>query len=167
VRRVLVTGMSGTGKSAVVAELRARGHRAVDLDCPDYSEWADVEDDDGAPGSAVEPGRDWVWREDRVRELLAREDGDVLFVSGCAANMRVFLPCFDRVVLLSAPLDVILGRLAARGPGGYGSRPHESARVTALVGEVEPLLRRVADHELDTRGAVGGTVDALLRIAAG
>jgi dephospho-CoA kinase len=29
---VLVTGMSGTGKSAVLAELERRGHRVVDKD---------------------------------------------------------------------------------------------------------------------------------------
>ncbi len=32
VKRVLVTGMSGTGKSNVVRELVARGYRAVDTD---------------------------------------------------------------------------------------------------------------------------------------
>jgi dephospho-CoA kinase len=29
-KRVLITGMSGTGKSAVVEELAARGYRALD-----------------------------------------------------------------------------------------------------------------------------------------
>jgi len=32
VTRVLVTGMSGTGKSTVLGELRRRGHRVVDTD---------------------------------------------------------------------------------------------------------------------------------------
>ena len=32
VKRVLITGMSGTGKSSVVAELSARGYKAVDAD---------------------------------------------------------------------------------------------------------------------------------------
>jgi len=33
---VLVTGMSGTGKSAVTAELACRGHRVVDTDEPGW-----------------------------------------------------------------------------------------------------------------------------------
>jgi hypothetical protein len=35
---VLVTGMSGTGKSAALAELARRGHRVVDTDYGAYSE---------------------------------------------------------------------------------------------------------------------------------
>ena len=40
---VLVTGMSGTGKSAALAELARRGHRVVDTD---YDGWTV-----GEPGS--------------------------------------------------------------------------------------------------------------------
>lgn len=35
----LITGMSGTGKSTLIAALAARGHAAVDLDAPAYSEY--------------------------------------------------------------------------------------------------------------------------------
>ena len=33
-KRVLITGMSGTGKSAVIQELASRGYPAHDLDSP-------------------------------------------------------------------------------------------------------------------------------------
>lgn len=149
-RRILLTGMSGTGKSSVIEALAARGHKAVDLDGDAYSEWVDAASI-SAPGTPVEPGRDWVWRESRVRALLDREDAPVLFVSGCAANMRAFLPRFDNVVLLSAPPDVILERLARRTNNPYGKRPDEAARVLDLIRTVEPLLRRSATCEIDTR----------------
>ena len=59
---VLVTGMSGTGKSTVLAELARRGHWVVDTDYGDWSE--DV------PGAGdAEPER--RWREDRMDALLA------------------------------------------------------------------------------------------------
>jgi broad-specificity NMP kinase len=162
VRRVLITGMSGTGKSTVVVELKSRGHRAVDLDTDEYSEWAAPDPD--APGAPVEPKRDWVWREDRVRELLDRDEGDLLFVSGCAANMGPFLPRFDHIVPLKAPEDVLVERLHERFDG-YGSNPGEVVRVLGLVREVEPLLRRVADIEIDTSGVLDNTVDAVSALA--
>ena len=43
-RRVLVTGMSGTGKSTALAELGRRGFRVVDTDEPGWSEWVPASD---------------------------------------------------------------------------------------------------------------------------
>ena len=56
-RRVLLTGMSATGKSTLAAAIAARGYRAVDLDT-DAWHWVDVVDDT-PPGTPVEAGRDW------------------------------------------------------------------------------------------------------------
>jgi shikimate kinase len=164
VRRILLTGMSGTGKSAVVAELAARGHLAVDLDCDEYSEWIDAVEDDRTPGTPVEHGRDWVWREDRVRELLETEQATVLFVSGCAANMGGFLDRFDEVVLLHVPEAVIADRLRARPAGAYGAGPGELERVVALTRTVEPVLRHVATCEIDTGAPLDDVVAAVVRL---
>jgi dephospho-CoA kinase len=64
VRRILVTGMSGTGKSSALAQLARRGFRIVDTDDPGWT----VEDAEG--------GR-W-WDEQRIAQLLA-EDGPTLY----------------------------------------------------------------------------------------
>ena len=113
----------------------------------------------------MEQERDWVWREDRIRALLAADNTEVLFIGGSAANMGQFLPQFDCVVLLSAPTDVIVERLATRTTNGYGKHPDEAARVLRLVDEVEPLLRRVADVEIDTSAPLDEVVSTLLRLA--
>ncbi len=148
-RRILLTGMSGTGKSTVIGELRARGHRAVDMDEPGWSEHA--------------PDGDWVWREDRARELLALEEGEALFVSGCATNQVLFYPQFDAIVLLSAPAEVLIERLATRTNNPYGKRPEEVAAVLGYLETVEPLLRRGATCEIDTRTPLDQVVAAVLR----
>lgn len=164
VKRILLTGMSGTGTSTVASELASRGYKAVDADCDEFSEWAEVSDDAETPGTPVEPGRDWVWREERVQELLSTEDADVLFLSGCAANMKKFLPQFDHVVLLSAPADVITRRLATRTTNSYGKQPDEVARVLDLIETVEPALRKAADHEIDTRASLDDVIETVLQL---
>ncbi len=164
-RRILVTGMSGTGKSSVILELAARGYKAVDADSPAYSEWVEVIGDTSALGSPEWGARDWVWREDRIRELLSTEDADLLFVSGCAANMGKFLPQFDHVVLLSAPAELIVERLTRRTTNDYGKRPAEVAQTLKLMETVEPRLRRAAGHEIDTSAPLVEIVATLLRIA--
>ena len=97
--KVLITGMSGTGKSTVIKALAKAGERAVDLDADGWSEWAPCE---GNP-TGVKSGHDWVWNEDRLYELLTAVIDERLFVAGCAPNMGRFTPLFDRVILLNAP----------------------------------------------------------------
>ena len=97
VRRILLTGMSGTGKSTLICELAARRYKAIDADADEWSEWLRVVDSDGVRGEL-----DWVWREDRIQNLLSTEDADVLFISSCATNQMKFYSQFDHIVLLSA-----------------------------------------------------------------
>lgn len=153
-KRVLTTGMSGTGKSALIQVLAERGYRAIDLDTDTWSEWAPLSGD-GPPGTSADPGtvwefRDWVWREDRVERLLASDDTDILFVGGTASNQGKFHRYFDQIILLSAPLHILAERLASRTGNDYGKDPNELARVLEQVETVEPLLRRAATLEIDT-----------------
>ena len=138
-KRVLLTGMSGTGKSTVIHELGARGHKAVDTDYHGLSELVTVPPDQPTGHG---PGKDWVWREDRIQALLSTDDADVLFLSGCAPNQGKFYPQFDHIVLLTAPAAVIVERLANRTTNPYGKHPDEVARILYLQQTVEPLLRR-------------------------
>lgn len=164
-KHILLTGLSGVGKSTVIAALAARGYKAVDADCDEYSEWVAVGGESDPLGPPVEAGRDWMWREDRMQALLATEDADILFVGGCAANMRRFLPQFDRIILLSAPAEVIVARLGARTTNPYGKQPDEVARVLGQMETVEPLLRRAATHEIATSAPLEEVVASVLRLA--
>jgi hypothetical protein len=154
-RRVLVTGMSGTGKSSALAELERRGFRVVETDVPPWSEWVPAAGD--AEGELL-------WREDRIAELLASEEERTLYVSGCVSNQGRFYDLFDAIVLLAAPADVILDRLERRTTNDYGKGPGERELILSQLDRVEPLLRATCTHELDASRPLGEVVDELVAI---
>jgi dephospho-CoA kinase len=146
---VLLTGMSGTGKSSVVRDLVARGHKAIDTD----DGWSEPQAD----------GRQ-LWREDAIRTLLATEDAEVLFVAGCEENQTKFQAQFDYIVLLTAPVETLTQRLATRTTNSYGKTPQEFRRFREDVETVEPQLRRIATHEVDTTMPLNDLVTAILEL---
>jgi RNase adaptor protein for sRNA GlmZ degradation len=156
VASVLVTGMSGTGKSTVLAELERRGHRCVDTDEGDWCET--VLDETGSP--------DRLLRLDEVEALLdTPSEGQHLFVSACASNQGALYERLDAVVLLAAPTDVMLARVATRTTNPFGSRPDERAKILRDTAEVVPILRRRASAELDGTLPVADLADALEALA--
>lgn len=158
-KRVLITGVSGTGKSSVIDVLAACGHKAVDADGPGLSEMVGVRVQEL---TGLGPGKDWVWREDRIQELLNTVDAEVLFVSGCSPNQGKFYPQFDHIVLLTAPPALIAQRLATRSNNDFGKTPGQLERTLQIQQIVEPVLRRGADLELDTTAPLDDVAASIL-----
>ncbi|MGO9342916.1 MAG: AAA family ATPase [Acidimicrobiales bacterium] len=138
--KVLVTGMSGAGKSSALQMLGEKGHRVVDTDTDQWSEW--IIERDGS--------QDWTWREQAITSLLTNHQQGHLFVAGCKTNQGKFYRLFDHIVLLSAPPDVLLARIATRTGNPYGKDRDERALIMQHLAEVEPLLRATATVEIDT-----------------
>lgn len=155
--------MSATGKSTVITGLSSLSYKAVDLDSEAWSIWVNAAADPAYPDNEVQPGKDWVWNEPRVLELLSTLDTDLLFLSGCASNMDKFYSYFDHIVLLTAPDDVIIQRLSQRQGTAYGRTDEEVARVLRLKQSIEPLLREGADLEIDTSIPGRSIVELILR----
>ncbi|GAA3053418.1 AAA family ATPase [Actinokineospora globicatena] len=149
---ILVTGMSGTGKSTVLDRLGRLGYRVVDTD---YDGW-------------TIPGAEPLWDEERVDALITAHEssGEPLFLAGTVRNQDRFRDRFTDVVLLTAPLPVLLERVATRDTNDFGKDPAERDRIVADTAAVEPLLRASATVEIDTRAPLAEVVDRLAALAA-
>ena len=144
---VLLTGMSGVGKSTVLGELAARDIRTVDTD---YGDWIEVVDGER------------LWRADAIAALL-NEPGE-LAVSGTVANQGAFYARFAAVALLTVPVEDALQRVGARHNNDWGKRAEERAAIERDFAEVEPLLRAGATLILDGRRPVEETADAIVSL---
>jgi len=144
--RVLITGMSGAGKTTVLHELSRRGHRTIDTD---YDGWT-------LP--------DGNWDESRMSAILASEPSVV--ISGTAENQGRFYGRFSAVILLSAPVEVLIERVSTRTTNPYGTSEADQTEIRRLVRDVEPRLRSGATLVLDGRRSVAELADEIERLIA-
>mgnify|MGYP002738380094 CR=1 FL=1 len=145
--RILVTGMSGTGKSTLLAELAVRGYRTVDTD---YDGWEVAEG---------------LWDEARMAALLEREDAVV--VSGTVENQGRYYDRFEHVVLLSATVEVLVDRVRTRTNNPYGRTAEQQQEIRRYARQVEPLLRRGASLELDGQLPTAELADIVEELMSG
>lgn len=136
---VLITGMSGTGKTTVLEELARRGHRTVETDEPGWIEevWQ---------GGTLER----LWIPEKITALLDSHSAGHLFIQGTVPNQGVFYPRFDAIVLLGAPLETMLERIATRTNNPFGKSAEERYRIVQDRAEIEPILRARATHQINT-----------------
>lgn len=152
---ILLTGMSGSGKSTVLGVLAQLGHQVVDTDYDGWCRW--VPDPDGAQ---------WGWDEQRMDRLLTAETASVRFVSGCQANQGKFSDRFSAIVLLTAPQEVLMDRVLSRTANAYGKGAEERAQILHDIAVVEAQLRATATDVIDTTAPVEEVVARLLTIAS-
>jgi hypothetical protein len=128
-----------------------RGFEVVDTDEGGWTKWSDAE-------------AGYVWCEDRIAVLLASERASTLYVSGTVSNQGRFYPRFDAVVLLSAPAEVLVDRIATRTTNDYGKSSEERDLILQQLNEVEPWLRASCTHEVDATQPIDVVVDQLVVI---
>ena len=144
--RVLITGMSGAGKTSVLEELHRSGHLTLDTD---YDGW-------------VLPNHTW----DEARMGAFLRDHEEVIVAGTVENQDRFYDRFDHVILLSAPLDILVARVTDRSTNPYGKTQQHLDEIELYVETVEPLLRQGASVELDGRRPISELADLIEDLAA-
>ena len=138
-KRIFITGMSGTGKTSVIEALHSRGFTAIDTD---YDDWCVL--------STLNGESEWLLREDRLHELLSQPLNSPLFISGCRSNQGKFYKFFDHKILFSAPLEIILERVACRTSNPYGKNEKERAEICWNFEHIQPLLKKSVDLEINS-----------------
>jgi hypothetical protein len=134
-----VTGLSGTGKSAVLSELRVRGYHARGVDEDGYADWINkvTGTPDGFPRDAPRldlhawyQAHDWVLSTKRIGVLrrAAVRLGKPVFLCGVADGEGTAWHLFDKVLALVADAPTLKRRIAVR-TGEFGKTPEELAAI--------------------------------------
>ena len=149
---ILITGMSGTGKSAALDRLRARGHSCIDMDEPAWS--------------YMDSNGHQHWNLEQLVPMLEDATPGPLFVAGCAEEQAKVYDRFTCVILLSVPESVMIERIQSRHSNSFGKHPEEMVRILSDHRSVEPQLRRRATHVIVTVMPPDKVADEIASIAA-
>ena len=165
---VLITGMSGAGKSTIAQALARRGLASLDADGdPLLARSVDcdgkVVEDPSIPDFAWLARHSWAWDPARLDVLIRTAAPATLYICGGAANEIELADRFTQMFLLEMDEPTMLARLDAP------SRDNEWGR----IGDTrEHLRRRLPGHQdrlrafgaipIEARQPLDQVVDAIL-----
>jgi gluconate kinase len=136
----LVTGVAGSGKTTIAAELTKRGYDARNMDAIEgLCSWVDLSTGQSDPNFKRDSAADWVdrydwlWDETQLIRLL-NETSDTFFC-GSSGNQDQFYSQFGKIFLLEMDDQLIRDRvLRNKRDHSYGRMPGE---LEAILGYYE------------------------------
>lgn len=165
---VFINGISGAGKSAVCAELIARGQESHDAD-NGIAKWRRKSDRaEVFPDTAEVHNADWFddhdWVVDRawVEQLAKRSESRTVFVCGTYSNEVELWDLFDHVIHLSIDEPTLRHRIATRDTNDWGKAPHELDGLLQWLKTVADDNHRFGAHVVDATQPLNAVIDEIL-----
>lgn len=166
-KKFYVTGVSGTGKSALVKELGKRGVRAFDIDAvPGLCHWKNkVTGERAKYQSGV--GKDWIeaheWICDKDTLMKLLDDrGDTIIIAGIASNQDEYFDLFDKVFLLHCGEKIFLHRLGTRKENEFGKEESEQEEIVNWYKDFEDKMIKKGAVPINTEAPVSSVTDQII-----
>ena len=170
---IFVTGVAGSGKSTLCADLASRGVCAHDADdgVSRHVRIADGAEVQAPPRS--HQGPEWVARhefrfdQDRVKELATQATPSTpVVLLGAAYGDDDVISIADQSWYLDLDEGELRRRLAARAPGSYGQAPHELEAILAWNAAAASRYESLGATRLDATRPARALGDEILAAAA-
>lgn len=167
-----ITGLSGTGKSTMNTELKARGYESYDGDEDHLAQWynsdtgalVEVDIEECTPEFLLHHSRD-ISRE-IVKELASKAHSKPIFLCGAHENEGELQDLFTGGVFgLVIDDESLTQRLATRTTNQWGKLPHEVAYSLAFKQKWYENCRRFGYTTIDAAQPTGTIVDYILETA--
>ncbi len=135
---IYITGVSGTGKSTVWAELKNRGIEAYDVDEDGLARWQNNKTRYIHPKSSVKAhqrtqeflaNHSWNIPRNYVEKLNQRAKNKDIYLCGVVYNETELKDLFTKVIALSIDRNELIHRLKTRTNNNFGKSKHELKHV--------------------------------------
>lgn len=123
--KIYITGISGTGKTAIAKELKKKGFYVISIDeVPDLCIWVNKLTKEKVTYEA-ELSKDFIDTHDWVCDIeylnkLIEKGTNPIFVLGIASNQNDFIHIFDKTFLLQCSPETFISRIENRADNDFG-----------------------------------------------
>jgi dephospho-CoA kinase len=164
-KKILITGMSASGKTTLGSELLKRGYFVIDLDKSDTCSWQNRETKKPAEyfpgcGSKFFADNEWFCDFSKVEDIInsSAKEGPV-FIVGITTNIFSLLNNFDKIYLLKINQDVLKHRLAHRNTNSFGKDEKDREWIISSLNPFQQKMESAGAIPLDGTKPVIGLAD--------
>lgn len=151
-KSILITGVSGVGKTSLSNKLNELGYKSYDIDdIPGLftmihkQTQLPIENHDNADLEKVKV-MSWICDIEKLRSIIDNESNDLAFYCGNGSNIYQVMELFDKVILLTISLETNKYRLSTRTNDDYAKTPEVQEYVLSKTDKWE--------KEMIVKGAV-------------
>lgn len=167
-KSIFITGIAGSGKTSISAELTKRGYKAynieeveglfVMLDRRTGKPFIEYDDCDMEKVKY----HDWACNKNKLQELIRKNKNSITFYCGIASNTEEILPLFYKTILLEANSEVIRKRLAERTNNDFGKSPEVQDWVLGRRSYFENYMKAKGAIVIDADRSLAEVADEII-----
>ena len=169
-KKIYITGISGTGKTTIGKELQKRGYCVFDIDLYELGlcSWLDINTGEKArpkgEGKEWLDSHAWVCDGEKLKNLINEQKQDVVFAVGITSNQGNYLGLFDKVLLLQCNEQTFLNRIDSRIDNNYGKEQSEREHLLGFYKSFEENLLNKGAISVNVDKPISEIVDDIIKI---
>lgn len=166
---IFITGVSGSGKSAVCDELNKLGYKAYGIEnikglfTMVNKKTGKIADDYDIDIFKLVKQHDWICDKNKLKLLLQNNSNGVVFYCGTATNQEDLFPLFDKIFLLKVSKKILRERLINRSSNHFARTPEVQKWIFRWKGRWENHLfkkgAQIINANFDLNKVVADIID--------
>lgn len=149
--KVLLTGMSGVGKSTVLKQLNEKGCLTLDLDLDGWI-YYDVKE------------ADYLMDITKIINFITLNEEEIVFLAGTAINQKEIYPYLGCVITLTAPIEVMKERIQNREDNPFGKTEIEWSKTVNDKETFEAQIIKSSNYTVSTDKPIQDVLDEIYEV---
>ncbi len=169
-KKIYITGISGTGKTTIAEELEKKGFHTIGIDeTSNLCSWTNKETQEKVE-RGVEINREftskhnWICDIEYLKKLLDK-DIDLVFVVGVASNQDNFLDLFDKILILQCKPETFIKRIKNRSNNVFGKDKTVREHILEWYEDFENKMLQKGAISIDVEQPIDTVIKEVLKQA--